>query len=181
MTARLPASAKKPVLSPRGRLWLRVLIDEPGQCWRWMGRVNSSGYGMLQSVHLPKRAHRAMWTVVHGPIPEGKLVCHTCDNRVCVNPRHLFLGTLQDNHRDAQKKLRHSWGERTNTAKITREDVWRIRAIMDTGLRDTDPRSSRPHWKDTLLLEADRLGLSKVHIFAIARRRFWKNLPERPS
>ena len=75
-------------------------------CWNWTGSVDSKGYGSIKD-GVTSRAHRVAWKLYKGKIPEGIFVLHTCDNRKCVNPNHLFLGTSKDNVRDMMDKGRH--------------------------------------------------------------------------
>lgn len=85
-------------------------------CWNWQGAIMSTGYGsfMLDGRRRPGRrsqlAHRVAWALHVGPIPPGLCVLHECDNRRCVNPKHLFLGTNTDNVRDMVAKGRHLAG-----------------------------------------------------------------------
>jgi hypothetical protein len=81
-------------------------VDKTETCWLWKGFIFSTGYGEF---HLNKKtttSHRASWLLHKGEIPNGLIICHTCDNPKCVNPAHLFLGTHKDNSQDMSKKGR---------------------------------------------------------------------------
>lgn len=82
-------------------------------CLEWKGTRTFENYGRLFVRRRSIRAHRLAWELVHGPIPDGLCVCHQCDNPPCVNPDHLFLGSHQDNNRDAVRKGRSRWARKT--------------------------------------------------------------------
>ena len=111
----------------RLRKRLRVM---PSGCWEWQGHRNKDGYGTIWKGTSMALTHRALWEEVNGPIPEGLLVLHTCDNPPCCNPEHLFLGTQADNNADMVAKGRHRPcpGEKSGGAKLTWEKVEAIRA-----------------------------------------------------
>jgi hypothetical protein len=89
------------------------LVEPVGsECLEWIGSAHHSGYGCISYRKKFHSAHRLAWQFAHGPIPQGLLVCHTCDNRRCVNIKHLFLGTYQDNVNDMIAKGRQFSGER---------------------------------------------------------------------
>jgi hypothetical protein len=89
----------------------RTVAGENG-CIEWTGARLPSGYGHLHWMGDLHRAHRLRWLLEHGPIPDGMYVCHSCDNRPCVNIEHLFLGTAADNNRDCVAKGRWRTGPR---------------------------------------------------------------------
>jgi hypothetical protein len=106
-------------------------------CWEWIGAKTSSGYGHLSVDGATIKAHRYAWEREHGPIPDGLLVCHTCDNRLCVRLSHLFLGSAHDNTGDMRAKGRDSFstnkGELHGRAKLTDDQVREIRARAAAG------------------------------------------------
>lgn len=93
-------------------------------CWIWTAYRDKDGYG---NFGVAQKAHRYSYKRFKGVIPEGMLVCHTCDESSCVNPDHLFLGTTKDNHKDMCDKERIAKGEGSGASKLSEKDVKKIR------------------------------------------------------
>ncbi len=116
------------------RFWSKVKKGGSGECWEWQGSLNS-GYGQY---HIPGTAdesilaHRYAYVITHPKgeefaIPEGYEICHLCDNRRCVNPMHLFVGTRSDNMQDSYLKGKGP------KRKLSNEEVLKIRELHATG------------------------------------------------
>ena len=120
------------------RFWPKVDRSAgPEACWPWTGTQNASlGYGQIGRGGMGAGmayAHRVSYELANGAIPDGMCVLHRCDNPPCVNPAHLYLGTIADNNRDAKAKGRTALGERNGQAKLTDEQVREIRRIHGSG------------------------------------------------
>lgn len=111
-------------------------------CHYWLGFLDRSGYGYFKINNKTIKAHRAAYKLFKGEIPEGMLVCHSCDNPSCVNPDHLWLGTWKDNSEDMRVKGRSNYtgakknysGHRNPNAKLTQKDREYIKFTYERGL-----------------------------------------------
>lgn len=132
----------------RERLLSKIAVNTLSQCWEWQGKLMHKGYGTLSLNNKTVRAHRAAYEVFVGPIPEGEVIMHLCDNRRCINPEHLRAGTFKDNFEDAMRKGRMPQIGRANSRR-------RIVGDYTTG---------------TLKEAAERLGVSQTTIWNYRRR-----------
>lgn len=135
-----------------------------GQCWIWLGETNH-GYGRFVTSGRRIRVHRLSWLIHNGEIPNNLGVLHTCDNRACVNPSHLFLGTCAENLADMARKGRASRGEDRPTSKLSEGQVREVRRTY----------ASKPS-RLTICELAARHGVSRTLIQRIVTNRAWKHL-----
>lgn len=115
------------------RFWEKVRKDD--KCWEWQSWITKDGYGQFCHVGRPRLAHRMSWVLSFGDIPDGKCVLHRCDNRRCVRPSHLFLGTKQDNNLDKAIKGRSLIGEKNPNCRFSDQDVKRIKVMSNSMTR----------------------------------------------
>lgn len=141
------------------RLLSKYIVLDNG-CWLYTGGWNSGGYGNIWDNGTTRSAHVVSFEIHKGPVPAGMSVLHTCDNRPCINPDHLFAGTTQDNIDDMVTKGRDGFkGVRNGRALLEEDDVRAIKGLMDYGV--------------TQQFLADWYKVSKPTISAISTGRNW--------
>ena len=135
-------------------------------CWEWTGQVNQArgGYGSFYLSSATHRAHRFGYERLRGPIPDGLVLRHKCDNPRCVNPDHLEPGTSAENSQDTRSRRRHMHGNRHSHAKITEADAVEIS-------RSAEPGSLLAIW----------YGVSRATITNIRKGKVWGHATGRPA
>lgn len=140
-------------------------------CWEWHAYTATNGYGRFD-IGSKKRssiaAHRFSYLVYNGEIGDDKLVCHSCDNRLCVNPDHLWLGSYKENTQDMMRKGRNKYLDRSGTHRkrphLTKDEVIEIRRLRQDGVIREEV--------------ANKFNISKAHVDSIVRRDVWKEIIE---
>jgi hypothetical protein len=147
------------------RFWAKV--SKNGDCWNWTGAINNKGYGQFHLNGKTVLAHRVSFEDLNGPIREGLWVLHRCDNRLCVNPDHLFLGDCALNMQDCASKGRLHFqkaprrGEHHAQAKLNSHQVAEMRELYESG-------------RFTKKELAERFEISQTQAGKILRGEAWK-------
>lgn len=171
------ARRQKPLID---RLLAKVVKLSSG-CWFFCGTKNGAGYG---TIGLGSReegkgfAHRVSYELHNGPIPEGMVVCHSCDVKLCVNPEHLFLGTQYDNIKDMKSKGRGCSGERWHASRPP-ETILRGDKHGRSKLTEQDAIEIIRLFREECLNKtqiAKRFGITREMARNIINRRNWKHL-----
>lgn len=154
----------------KARFWAKVDKRGPDECWHWTGYIDRNGYGRFRFFGKFKAATHASILIHTGQLPpQGMYACHRCDNRKCVNPAHLFLGTLADNNADRDMKGRGRWikvpdhvkarGSRHGSARLSEADIPAIRQ---------SPLSNRK--------AAEKFGVTCRTIWSIRNGKAWRHV-----
>lgn len=142
------------------RFWEKVNKGQPDECWWWKGSVSKSGYAYVGVNGRSINATHISLEIAGRPRPgPASHACHTCDNRTCVNPDHLWWGTNAENMADAARKGRKL--RNVGNSKLTEADVLRIRSLPHTVTRQKI---------------AEMFGVTPSTISAVRLRRIWNNV-----
>lgn len=146
------------------RFWPQVAVGASHECWEWQFHRDKANYGRFKIGQRSERAHRVAYQLAKGEIPTGLVVRHTCDNPPCCNPNHLLIGTVQDNNQDCVERgrfrLTPMYGSEHPRAIITEEQVLKVRALRDSGVRAKEI--------------AAMFNISISSVYAIGTGRSWK-------
>lgn len=157
----------RPFTNTAEKFWSLAEVLPWSGCWIWMGGVGDTGYGQFSFNGKQHRTHRLAFELATGTSPKGKVVCHKCDVRLCVNPSHLFLGEHADNARDMWRKGRakpmQKRGSDHGMALLTEKQVLEIRAKYAGRFGQ-------------LTALGKEYGVTVSTIFLIVKRRNWAHI-----
>lgn len=134
-------------------------------CWEWTGQLHPTGYGrFIFQGNRGFLSHRVSWIIHNGELSSDLLVCHKCDNRKCVNPDHLFIGTNSDNIQDRTLKNRSNrpFGNKFAPRKLKENDIPKIRKLLSEGFSQKEI--------------GEKFGVSRSTIYKIKIGERWKNI-----
>jgi hypothetical protein len=157
--------SEKIINTDENRFYCNVSLPDENGCMNWIGVINKSGYGQHNLLNKKiMRAHRFSYQYFYGNLKDTELVCHKCDNRKCVSPHHLFIGTAQDNMNDMKNKGRNVCflGSENPNSKLKRKDVLVIREMRRNG--------------NTYKQIADYFNVHIQNIAAIVKNKTWRNI-----
>lgn len=165
----------EPTMLLRDRLYGKMRVNPYTGCWEWQG-YKRNGYGRITTgsrtdgTRRTSSTHRVSYELEYGEIPEGMEVCHKCDNPSCINPKHLFLGTRQDNVNDREAKGRNivQSGEANRMAKLTQKEV-------------KEARQKRARYKTPYAMLADEYGVCKKTMMNAIKGKTWKCVKYLPA
>ena len=155
------------------RIKNRVKINKSTGCWLWTGCKTRGGYGEIRINGRMTGTHRAMHEAYNGPIPSGFSVCHHCDNPLCANPAHLFLGTQSDNIHDAMSKGRMA-GFLRYPDRRPRGESQGHSVLVESQVREI--RCEYSFNKTGYKRLARKYGVSPTTIYDIVHTRTWKHV-----
>ncbi len=149
------------------KFWEKAKKGKPDECWEWQGSISIYGYGncsfyVSEGVRVREQAHRVAYFLQFGMYAGDLCVCHKCDNKLCVNPNHFFLGTHLDNMQDRHTKQRDPRGESNGQAILTESQVRWIKEARGKRMR--------------LRAIAEHVGMSIQTICDITKGRSWKHI-----
>lgn len=161
------------MIDPKIRFWKKVDKKGKDECWNWKGAIiNKSGYGRFDSnkFGVIVYAHRYSYELVNGKLSKGMCALHKCDNPGCVNPNHLFVGTMKDNTQDCIKKGRHisTFGENNPISKLNNKEVLKIVCLY---------KSNRYTVKEL----GRMFGVTRFNIYAILNGKIWNRITGIPA
>lgn len=151
-------------LEDLARFMQHVYMTGRAECWLWIGNKPDGRYGHFSVSGKIYKAHRWLYALVCGEIPEGMVIRHKCDNPSCVNPAHLTIGTHADNVADKYERGRapNRQGEKHPLARLTEDKVKEIRRMSELG------------WPNSRI--AAEFGVSTQHVGKVVRRENWRHV-----